>query len=604
MGIYTFDPADAERFAQEQGIRTRRRGDELQFSECPFCRMSTDDKNTFAINLETGQYKCLRASCGAQGNMITLSQVFGFSLGRDTDEYYSRRKRYRNIADYPRPVVKAPAVEYLEGRGISKAIAEKYSITTREDNDKVLAFPFYDENGKLQFVKYRKTDFDKTKDKNKEWCMRDCKPILFGMDRCNPENKTLVLTEGQIDSLSVAEAGIENAVSVPTGAKGFTWIPYCWDFLGKFDTLIVFGDHEKGKITLLEDMRQKFHGMVKHVRPEDYMDCKDANEILQKYGRDAVRKAVENAVPVAVPRIKKLADVTRRNISEMECIDTGFKQLNRILGGFYLGQLVLITGERGLGKSTLASQFAAHAVRDKQPVFFYSGELMDWYFQGWFDRQVAGPNNVTKIVSKFGYEDYIVNVEAAEDIRKWYEEYVYLYDNTAVSEEESDSLTGTIEKAIKQYACRVVVIDNLMTAMDDDIRSDLYRQQAAFVKALAGMAKDYNVLIFLVVHPRKRNNGEFSNDDVSGSSNITNLADVVLNYDNQRVDPKKPDPDPADRVLQVTKNRLSGRLKQDGIKLWFDEKSKRISETKGRFGWEFGWEKHEFTSADDDEIPF
>ena len=87
------------------------------------------------------------------------------------------------------------------------------------------------------------------------------------MDKCNPEaNDTLVMTEGQIDSLSCAEAGIPNAVSVPTGAQGFTWVPYCWDFLGKFKTLIVFGDHEKGHITLIAEMQTIFHGKVKHVR--------------------------------------------------------------------------------------------------------------------------------------------------------------------------------------------------------------------------------------------------------------------------------------------------------------------------------------------------
>ena len=75
------------------------------------------------------------------------------------------------------------------------------------------------------------------------------------MNHCNPDNPTLVLTEGQIDSLSVAEAGIENVVSVPTGAKGFTWIPYCWDFLSQFKTLVVFGDCENGRITLLEEMQ-------------------------------------------------------------------------------------------------------------------------------------------------------------------------------------------------------------------------------------------------------------------------------------------------------------------------------------------------------------
>ena len=99
----------------------------------------------------------------------------------------------------------------------------------------------------MQFIKYRKTDFDKNKDNAKEWCERDCKPILFGMKQC-VDFKRLVITEGQLDSLSVATAGIENAVSVPTGAKGFTWLPYCWNWVNKFDELVIFGDFQRGRL--------------------------------------------------------------------------------------------------------------------------------------------------------------------------------------------------------------------------------------------------------------------------------------------------------------------------------------------------------------------
>ena len=126
--------------------------------------------------------------------------------------------------------------------------------------------------------------FEKGKSKgSKEWTEANSKPILFGMNHCNFDNKTLVITEGQMDSLSCIEAGVENAVSVPLGALGFTWVPNCWDFLCKFDTLVVFGDHEKGHITLLDELEQRFDGIVKHVREDDYLDCKDANELLQKH---------------------------------------------------------------------------------------------------------------------------------------------------------------------------------------------------------------------------------------------------------------------------------------------------------------------------------
>jgi len=593
MGFYQFKREDAERFAFEQGIKARHRNDELQLYECPYCREKTDQKNSFAINLKTGQFKCLRASCGAHGNMITLARDFKFSLGRDVDEYYNQQRQYRNFRNYPRPETREPAVAYMEGRGISAETTKKYAITTRKDNDNVLVFPFYDETGELQFVKYRRTDFDKTKHQNKEWCEANCKPILFGMDRCNPENKTLVLTEGQIDSLSVAEAGIENAVSVPTGAKGFTWVPYCWDFMSQFDTLIVFGDHEKGKITLLEEMATRFQGTIKHVSPEDYKDCKDANDILRKYGKDAVRAAVQNAVPVEDRHIKPLEEVQRVNLADLERFSSGIPTLDRKLGGLYMGQLVVLTGERGEGKSTFASQLATRAVQAGYSVFFYSGELMDWYFRAWFDCQVAGPGYIN---AKGNGDDkeYLIRGECYPYLEKWYSGRFYLYDNdilkNAEEDYEGDTLLKTAEKTIKQYGCRVLFFDNLMTAVDDDDPSaDVYRQQTRFVKDLAIIAKRFNVLMVLIAHPRKQTGKDFSNDDVAGSSNITNLADVVLRYMQPKISKEEPNP-PKGRI-QIWKNRLTGKTEKK-IDLDYDERSRRIMEkySPDGFTWRLGWE--------------
>lgn len=604
MGLYKFTPDDAFRFAREQGIQSRQRGRELCLKKCPYCKSETKDKDTFAINLETGAFNCKRESCKAHGNMITLARDFNFSLGTEADEYYQRKREYRNLTNYPKPETRAPAVKYMENRGISKATVERYGITTQKDRDNVLVFPFFDDDGKMQFVKYRNTEFQKGNGGSKEWCERNCKPILFGMDQCNLENKTLIMTEGQIDSLSVTECGIENAVSVPMGVNAFTWVPHCWDFLGKFETLIVFGDREKGHITLLDDMKQRFNGTVKHVRPEDYKDCKDANELLRKYGRDAVVDAVNQAVPVKNARIIDLSRVERKSMVDMENISSGIREFDRRVGGFFFGSLIILTGERGLGKSTLGSQFCVQAVHQGQTVFLYSGEMMDWNVQDWFDRQAAGPSRINPIRTNLGSTIYSVDGMYVDDIHGWYEGKAYLYDNRIVGEaEEDETLLATTENAIKQYGCRVLLLDNLMTAMDDDMTNDQYRQQTAFVRKLALMAKQYSVIVFLVVHPRKTGVGTYRNDDVSGSSNITNLADVVIWYE-------RPDEDTeGDRVLRITKNRINGKTGK-GIPLWFDEASKRIADRENAFNWNYGWEtlvEPEFEVAEEfenGEIPF
>ena len=597
---YEFRKEDAIRFADEQNIKVREKGNELIFEKCPYCGRKSKDKEKFSINMTTGQFNCFRASCKARGNMITLMKDFDFRITQELYEYYNRKREFRDIRKYPRPEACDVSIEYMKSRGISEEVTKRYSITLKEGTENQLAFPHYDENGILQTVKYRKTDFDKAKDKNKEWFLEGCKPILFGMDQCNFDNEVLIMTEGQIDSLSVAEAGIENAVSVPNGANAFTWVPYCWDFLERFNTLIIFGDHENGKITLLSDMKGRFHGTLKHVRPEDYKDCKDANELLIKYGKQAIIDAIQNAVAARNPRIIDMADIVPSEESD-EKISSGIKALDRMVGGFTMGTLVIVTGDSGYGKSTLASQFGTFAIKQGYNTFFYSGEMRKWQVKKWLDRQIAGPQ-YTRLVSKGnGYDEWCVRDDTVEKINGWYRGRCFLYENSVSDMEANDSLVDIFKEAIKQCACRVIIVDNLMTAMDDDLSSDLFRQQTIFVKKLVNMATAYNVLVILIAHQRKVTPGKkYSNDDILGSSNIKNLCHLVIRY-------AKPSSEECDRLLCIEKERITGRKNFEDIELWFDEASKRISEKKDDFGWDLGWATKEdaWENAENyDEIPF
>ena len=607
--IYEFSQEDAYRFAREQFVETKTKGNELQFKYCPYCHggQGGKDKGTFSIDLTTGKFKCLRASCNAHGNMITLSRDFDFSLGNQVDEYYKSQKRYRRFKRPEKPIEPLePAVEYLAKRGISSEIAKKYEITIKQETNNILVFPFYDEKGELQFIKYRKTDFDKEKDKNKEWCEKDCKPILFGMKQCNEKFGRLVLTEGQLDSLSVAEAGIENAVSVPTGANGFTWIPYCWDWLTKFEEIVVFGDCEKGKITLLDDISKRFPNKVKHVRESDYLKCKDANEILLKHGPDAVKKAVENAIALPVNKVLSLADVENVNIFELQKLKTGLKELDDTLyGGIPFGIVCLVAGKRGDGKSTLTSQIMGQAVEQGYNTFAYSGELPNYLYKSWFDFQIAGRNHITEN-NKDGRINRFITNPNQKLINDWYREKAFIYDNRIVEDDEQEDLLKTITQAIMQYGIKVILIDNLMTAMyiDEKQGSDKYDQQGRFVRALTKIALQYDCLILLVAHRRKNSFTTDANDEVSGSGDITNLAGMVLSYDRGT---EKEGLRPDQRKLIIAKNRLFGKINLNGIVLDYDEKSKRIYSNDDELIREYGWnvDSDGFQKVDElEEIPF
>ena len=65
---YEFKEQDAWDLVRFLGIQGKQRGDELQLAECPYCHggKNRKDKGSSAINLRTGQFKCLRQSCGVQ----------------------------------------------------------------------------------------------------------------------------------------------------------------------------------------------------------------------------------------------------------------------------------------------------------------------------------------------------------------------------------------------------------------------------------------------------------------------------------------------------------------------------------------------------------
>lgn len=581
MSFYQFKKEDAYEFARMIGAKTTLRGDELQFDRCPFCNGGDHkDKKTFSINMRSGAFKCLRSTCGQHGNMITLSRCFKFSLGRDVDAYYGTisyaDKRYRTFKE-KHIEAKPAAIEYLASRGIPENIATEYEITVDKNDASTLVFPFRDENGELRLFKYRNTKFKKGDKGSKEWCERDCKPILFGMSQCTGAG-TLVITEGQLDSLSCSAAGIPNAVSVPFGKNGFTWFPYCFDFMLRYQKIVVFGDNENGHITLSDEIASRFPKKTLVVRSEDYQGCKDANDLLQLHGPEALKRAVERAEPIADNRIKKVADVQPKDIEGIPGIMTGFKSLDELLGGkIRLGQLVILTGRRGDGKSTLGSMIAVNALNQGFKTFFYSGELTDYLFRNWIDRQIAG-----KMISLTDEKDK----ETELLLDQFYGDKAFIYDNSFLEdrdEDEQTALLDAMEVAIVQYGCQFLVVDNLMSALTAGPQADIYRAQSDFVGKLVRLSKKYNIIILLIAHPRKQN-GTLGNDDISGSADITNKADIVLSYG--RIEKKRGEEDAPDdmRALHVLKNRLNGKLTKDGgIQLVFHEKSKRIAESTSEF---------------------
>lgn len=596
MNYYEFSKDDAFRFRDFINAQARVKGQELVFLKCPYCGNLSGDKEKFAINLETGRFNCFRASCGAKGNMITLARDFGFSLSDDVDRYYNlnrRNDRFRHFKEF-RATHSDPAERFCKSRGISAEICQRFELITRADDENILVFPFKDEKGELRFIKYRNMSYQKGDKGSKEWCEKDCMPILFGMNLVPETAKEIIITEGQMDTLAMAEAGYLNVVSVPTGARGFTWIPHCWDFLQRFESICVVGDCENGIITLADTLSARFGKKVRIARAEDYQGYKDANDVLQHFGSGAVKALVDNAEYVKNNRIINMSDIRYVDLSKIPKIKTGVSDLDKILdGGMIYGNLIIQTGKRGDGKSTWTSNLIVNALDQDFNCMIYSGEMPKIMVKSWINSQIVGKRILTNS-----------EIDACD---AWYKDRLYLYDSDLMDEDddraEEDILLETFEEAIVRLNVTFLVVDNLMTIVESETNERLYRRQSRFTGKLAKMCKKYNVVIILVAHPRKTNANELENDDVSGASEITNKADVILNYARLSEKEAAAENEPENiRWIYVNKNR-TGNGKLGKVMLEFSPDSKRIVQKGDSFA--RGYLNDGFTNTDSmEELPF
>lgn len=603
---YKLKQSDIYAFAARLGIATKVKGNEIKFQYCPYCKSSSSDQWTFSINAITGAFCCPRASCGEQGHFVELARDFDFELKSIAQSQYKELPRVRLKTS-------TPAENYLFSRGIRKEITQAYNITTSPKDANQLIFPFYskatDSDGttyeRMEFVKYRLINYDKSKHKSKEWCENGCKPILFGMNHCDPcISKTLVITEGQIDSLSLSSAGVHNAVSVPNGARGFTWIEHCRKFVEQFDTIVVFGDCERGNVTLVNEIREQFPNLkIRSPRIKDYLGEKDANDILRSFGERALKKAVERAESFKPSTIKEMADIQQVNLDDIPHFLTMFPKLDEALGGFYEGQLITLTGKRGTGKSTFASMFAVAALYQSWNVLFYSGEMADYEVKRWIDFQIAGEKAIKEKVYT-STSGYYLEPEYEKQLSDWYRHRLFIIDNAALDEnsENNMNITTEIEAAVRTYGVQFVIIDNLMTAIDAS--ENLYIEQSRFTRRLKALTRKLHIVILLVAHPRKSKTSELSSDEISGSGDVANLSDTVISLD--RVRKTKDDGEQTNQtLLAVQKNRATGILIQgdDRIPLRHSRKSKRLYQIgdKGIVPFPFSVET---TKSKETKLPF
>jgi twinkle protein len=567
-----------EDFANKHFREYKIKGDEIIPLYCPYCEGgSKRDQNTSAMNIDTGAFNCKRGSCSQAVSFTQLCRDFGEAT-KDIGKNFEIGQRKKKVYVAPTTEItpaQAKVENYLKQRGISKTTWESRKVGESQGN---IVFPYY-ESGQLVLVKFRKPE-KYTGEGQKAWREKGGKAVFWGMDDCD-HKLPLVITEGEFDALVLSEAGVKNVVSVPSGSEDLECVTNCWDWLQGFNKVIIWPDNDEPGQKMARELISKLSPWRCWIVKVEH---KDANEMLFKAGKEAVREAVENAQEVPIVGLVRLADVQAFNVEGMVRIPSTASIINKEVGGYALGFLSVWTGESGSGKSTFLGQEMLKAVQEGFNACVYSGELPGALFRYWIDLQAVGPDPQLWVK----YHDPIKQKDlhkptktAIEGVHRWYYDKFFLCDSFGTINDED--LLELFDYAYKRYNCRVFLADNLMTMNFTGDDRDYYRKQGRMVGKLKDFAYNKNVHVHLVAHPRK-NDGRLTKDDVAGSKEITNRPDNVFGI--YRC--KEGDESKYDGFLDIFKNRWSGQERKDaGLK--YDPMTKRMYQPSDGGDWDLGW---------------
>lgn len=218
-----------------------------------------------------------------------------------------------------------------------------------------------------------------------------------------------------------------------------------------------------------------------------------------------------------------MTDVQYVDMSKMASIPTGYKELDKKIIGLLLGDVTVLSGGSGAGKSSWIDCVALNAIQRGYKVGIWSGELQDFRFQSWINQIAAGKNYVCK---REGFENYYYAPKnISNQISNWLEGKLFLYNNNYGSKWQQ--LFVDVKELVDKEGVQLIVLDNLMALQIDNYEGDKYTQQTKFINDLKEYAKAKNVHVLLVCHPRKE--GIFlRKESISGTADLTNLADSVF----------------------------------------------------------------------------
>lgn len=253
----------------------------------------------------------------------------------------------------------------LQKRGLTQDTCRRWDYTVSKLGDDHVQIAHYrDAHGNIvaQKVRFPNKDF--------KFLGSPKDAVLFGQHLCRDGGKRIIITEGEIDAMTVAQVLNHKwqVVSIPNGAQGARKaLAKQIEFLNKFEQVVLCFDNDDPGREAEADCATLFPpGKLFVVR----LTGKDPSEMLQAGRTQELVQSLWDAQAYRPDGIVTIADLRERVLSAPTWGDPWFlDEITQATYGRRLGECVALGAGTGVGKSDfLAEQIAYDLFVLKKPV--------------------------------------------------------------------------------------------------------------------------------------------------------------------------------------------------------------------------------------------